>query len=213
MADGLRAVLTAGVLLAAIPAGWVAARVAGAYWQRPVRYAAAMVIGATVLGFGWALAAMPAAPILAPTLLLAWTLIALTAVDLVSFRLPDALTLPLLTAGLGVSLFLPGGPILDHLAGAAAGYAVLALLKWGFERVRGREGIGLGDAKLLAAAGAWLGWSPLPSVLIIACAAAFAWVALTVLSRGRSAFRERLAFGGPLCLATWIVWTYGPISL
>jgi leader peptidase (prepilin peptidase)/N-methyltransferase len=206
-------VLAASILLAAIPAGWTAARIAGAYGQRPAGRAAAIVIGATILAFAWAEAAMPMTPILAPTLVLAWTLVALTAVDLASFRLPDALTAPLLLTGLAVSMFLPGAPILDHLAGAAAGYAGLAILRWGFERVRGREAIGLGDAKLLAAAGAWLGWRPLPSVVIIACAAAFGWVALRVIVRGRSALRERLAFGGPLCLATWIVWLHGPLSL
>jgi leader peptidase (prepilin peptidase)/N-methyltransferase len=166
-----------------------------------------------VLMFAWALWIVPTSWILIPTLALAWLLTALTAVDVASFRLPDVLTAPMLASGLIVSVLLPDRPVLDHAVGAGAGFAVLALLGWAYERWRGREGIGLGDAKLLGAAGAWLGWRPLPSLVLVACALALVLVAVMAASRGRAAFRERLAFGGPLCLATWLTWLYGPFIL
>lgn len=163
--------------------------------------------------FLWTALSAPPWPILAATLGLGWSLVCLAAIDLTSFRLPDAFTLPLLAAGLAIAALLPGRPILDHLAGAAAGWSILAALARIYRWWRGVEGIGLGDAKLLAAAGAWLGWRPLPSVVLIACAAAFVWVAFQVLARGRQAFAQRLAFGAPLCLAIWIVWLYGALSI
>jgi leader peptidase (prepilin peptidase)/N-methyltransferase len=115
--------------------------------------------------------------------------------------------------GLGLSAVLPGRPLLDHLAGAAAGWGALAALAFAYRRLRGVDGIGQGDAKLLGAAGAWLGWRPLPSVILIACAVAFVWVGIQAVVRGRGALGDRLAFGAPLCLAIWIVWLHGPLAL
>ena len=211
MTIGIKVILSAAVLLAAVPAGATGWKIAALYWDRQVRHGAVLLIAATLAMFGWALLVAPMTPVLAASLLLGWTLVTLTAIDVVVFRLPDPLTLPLVVAGLVVAAWLPDGRLPDHVIGAVAGYCVLAALQWGFERVRGYEGIGLGDAKLLAASGAWLGWSPLPSVLLIACAAAFLQLSLMTIIQRRSAFRDRLAFGGPLCLATWIVWLHGPL--
>ncbi len=211
MNDGQRIALSAAVLLAAVPAGAAGWKIAKLYWDRPVRHGAAWLIAVTLALFAWALLVAPMTPVLAASLVLAGTLVTLTAIDVVVYRLPDPLTLPLVVGGLIVATWLPDGRLVDHLIGAVAGYGVLAALQWGFERVRGHEGIGLGDAKLLAAAGAWLGWSPLPSVLLIACAAAFLQLSMMTIIQRRSAFRDRLAFGGPLCLATWIVWLHGPM--
>jgi len=61
----------------------------------------------------------------------------------------------------------------------------------------------LGDAKLLAVAGAWLGWTALPSVVVLACAGGLAWAALRLLRRGHEGLAEPIAFGLPLCAATW----------
>ena len=210
---GQPAIWITAVIAAAVPAGWLGARIARAYADPPGRPTSLPMIAATLVVFAWAAMVTPIGPILAATLVLGWALVTLAAVDLLSFRLPDPLTLPLAGAGLAVSLLLPGAPILDHVVGLAAGYGLLAALRWIFERVRRREGIGLGDAKLLAAAGAWLGWRPLPSVLIIACGVAFIWIGLRVVPRGRAALRDRVAFGAPLCLAIWIVWLYGPLWL
>jgi leader peptidase (prepilin peptidase)/N-methyltransferase len=163
--------------------------------------------------FAWAALIAPPIPILAASLVLGWSLVCLAAIDLASFRLPDVFTLPLIAAGLGLSALLPGRPILDHAVGAAAGWGALAGLALIYRRWRRIDGIGLGDAKLLGAAGAWLGWRPLPSVVLIACATAFVWVGFQAIARGRGALKDPLAFGAPLCLGFWIVWLCGPLSL
>jgi leader peptidase (prepilin peptidase)/N-methyltransferase len=208
----------AGAALAAAPASLLAAWIARRYPRDPdpgEGWAAPRVIvaAATLLAFVWAALVVPPGPVLAISLALGWALICLAAVDLAVFRLPDALTLPLLAAGLAVALVLPGRPILDHLGAAAGGWALLSLLARAYRRLRGAEGLGLGDAKLLGAAGAWLGVMALPSVLLVACVCAFAWVAVRVLTEGASARRARIAFGAPLALAIWIVWLHGPLQV
>jgi len=212
LADVAKLGLWTIVVLAGLPLGWVISRIAGAYGGAPVPRGGLFHIAMTVLMFAWALWVEPTCKLL-PALALGWLLAALTAVDVASFRLPDVLTGPMLVLGLLESLVLPDRPILNHVIGATGGFAVLALLGWGYERLRAREGIGLGDAKLLGAAGAWLGWAPLPSLVLLACAVALVLVAGMVFSKGRAALAERLAFGGPLCLATWLIWLYWPLPL
>ncbi|HEY1962978.1 MAG TPA: prepilin peptidase [Rhizomicrobium sp.] len=147
--------------------------------------------------------------LLVATLLLGWTLLALSIVDLLAFRLPDVLTLPLTGLGLLLSLSLPDSHPLAHLIGAASGFFALYSVALLYRSVRRREGLGLGDAKLAAAAGAWLGWQALPFAVLIACAAGFILVGVAAILRGRKAFQEEIAFGVPLCLAIWLVWLYG----
>lgn len=204
---------TALLVIAAAPAGWLAAglvrREAGG--ERPPR---AVLIVSVAAAFAWVALSGPTAwPLSIASLALAWCLVCLASVDMTAYRLPDALTLPLLAAGLGVAFLLPGRPLLDHVAGAIVGWGALAAIAWGFRRWRGVEGMGLGDAKLFGAAGAWLGWAALPSVMLIACAAAFLWVAVRMLRHGVSAARERIAFGVPLCLAILTVWLQGPLAV
>jgi leader peptidase (prepilin peptidase)/N-methyltransferase len=100
-------------------------------------------------------------------LLLVWTLIALAFIDLDTTFLPDNLTLPLLWLGL---LFNLGGhfaSLADAVIGAMAGYLVLWSVYWLFKLATGKEGMGYGDFKLLAALGAWLGWQMLPVTLLL----------------------------------------------
>jgi leader peptidase (prepilin peptidase)/N-methyltransferase len=201
------------VVVAAIPAGlgsmWVVRLLqVGAPLPR-----AGVMISAMACMYAWAAVAVPAGWPLAASLALAWTLFTLATIDVIAMRLPDVLTLSLTVVGLGLSLVMPGAPILGHLAGAAVGYAVLAALAWAYRRARGRDGIGLGDAKLLAAAGAWLGWAALPSVLLLACLGAFAWVAVRRLRGDLQSLTAPVAFGAPLALAFWIVWLTGPLSI
>jgi leader peptidase (prepilin peptidase)/N-methyltransferase len=147
---------------------------------------------------------------------LGWALLALALIDARHFLLPDRLTLGLLAAGLLVAL--AGGrawPVrpLDGVLGAATGYLVLRLVGSAYRRSRGREGLGLGDAKLLAAAGAWTGWIGLPSVVLIAALAALAWVgADALIRRRRPQLGQRIAFGVFLALGTWLVVLYGPLD-
>jgi len=161
----------------------------------------------------WAWRTVPLDWRFAATLLLGFVLLLLALIDLVSLRLPDALTLPLTAAGLGLALLLPHRPWIDHAIGAALGYAMLAGVGWLYRRWRGRDGLGLGDAKLMMAGGAWLGWPALPSVLLLACLGGFALFALGALRQGGAALRSRMPFGVPLAMAIWLVWLYGPLDI
>ena len=157
----------------------------------------------------WASITMPATLLLPLTCLLGWTLFALAIIDALALRLPDVLTLPLIAAGLIASLWLADRDPIAHAIGAGIGFAVFLAIQLTYRWVRGRDGLGLGDAKLAAAAGAWLGWQALPSVTLIACAAAFVWVGIGYMTRGKRVLEEQIAFGVPLCLAIWLVWLYG----
>ena len=100
-------------------------------------------------------------------LLLIWTLIALAFIDLDTTLLPDSLTLPLLWLGLLFNLQGHFASLPDAVMGAMAGYLILWSVYWLFKLVTGKEGMGYGDFKLLAALGAWLGWQMLPVTLLL----------------------------------------------
>ncbi|KAF0675826.1 prepilin peptidase [Profundibacterium mesophilum] len=131
---------------------------------------------------------------------LAAVLVAIARIDLRSRRVPDALSLPLLAAGLILAL-LTGASLSDHLAGAVLGWAVFAAIGWAFWRLRGIEGLGLGDAKLLGAAGAWLGWQALPA--LVALASIGALVAALIRPRMR---QGEIAFAPFLGAAFALMW-------
>jgi len=139
---------------------------------------------------------------------LGWTLLALAAIDWRHFVLPDFLTLPLIAAGLAAAWALDRSTVADRAIGAAAGFAFVMLVRTAYWQLRRREGIGLGDAKLLAAAGAWVAWQGLPSVVLIA---AVAGLLAAVLARWWNlSWDDRVPFGAFLALGTWLVWLYGP---
>lgn len=154
---------------------------------------------------------------------LGWTLLALSAIDLKSFRLPDLGTLSLVVAGLALAALDLTGPLLAHAAAAALGYGALALVGALYRRYRGVDGLGLGDAKLLAAAGAWVGPNGLASTLLWGCLFGLATAALLAAlnqRRDRSppeknavGWRMAIPFGPALSLGFWITWLYGPIAL
>jgi leader peptidase (prepilin peptidase)/N-methyltransferase len=147
-------------------------------------------------GFGW-----PAAAALA----LCWALVALTFIDLDTQLLPDDITLPLLWLGLLLNM---GGVFTDlesAVIGAVAGYLVLWSVYWLFKLVTGKEGMGYGDFKLLAALGAWLGWKMLPAIILLSSVVgAVVGIALILFARhGRSVpipFGPYLAGGGLVAL-------------
>ncbi len=130
-----------------------------------------------------------------------WCLIALTFIDLDTQLLPDGITQPLIWLGL---LFNLGGAFVDirsAVLGAVAGYLALWLVYWLFRLATGKEGMGFGDFKLLAAIGAWLGWQMLPLVILLSSlVGALAGIALIVLAKhGRHIpipFGPYLAGGG-----------------
>jgi len=127
-------------------------------------------------------------------------------IDARRFLLLDVLTLPLVLAGLVLSVFGLGPGLLDASLGAALGYGVFWAVSEFYLRVRGIDGLGLGDAKLLAAAGAWCGALQLPFVVLIGSLSALLAIAVSVL-RGRSITAQtKLPFGPFLSLGYFVVW-------
>jgi leader peptidase (prepilin peptidase)/N-methyltransferase len=113
-----------------------------------------------------------------------WTLIALTFIDADTTLLPDSLTLPLLWLGLLANTVNMFAPLQDAVIGAVAGYLILWSIYWVFRLLTGREGMGYGDFKLLAALGAWFGWRMLlPIVLLSSVVGATVGIVLMILAR------------------------------
>jgi len=196
------------VMAISIPAGLgiaYAARNLSESTQPPVIVA---IAASAAVGI-WAACVMPTLLLLAISYVLGWTLLLLGLVDAFAFRLPDILTLPLLVAGVAVAWWLPEHDLFGHavaaLLGAGAFFAISAV----YLKTRGQEGLGLGDAKLAGAAGAWLGWQALPYVVLLASFAGLLWVGIAVIRRGKEALSERIPFGVALCFAMWIAWLYG----
>ena len=122
------------------------------------------------------------------------TLLATSAIDIDTRLLPDSLTQPLLWVGLIVNFSDTFVNLRTAVAGAIAGYIFLWCIYWLFRLVRGIEGMGYGDFKLLAALGAWLGWTALPQIVLIS-AVTGAIVGLAATGFGRMRFEEPLPFG------------------
>lgn len=148
-----------------------------------------------------------------PSCLLGWMLLALAAIDWRCFLLPDFLTLPLLAAGLLLWAVAEPAALASHAIAAALAFAFVVALRQAYWLLRRREGIGLGDAKLLAAAGAWVSWEGLASVLLVASVAALASTLLRYKRGSSISLVDRVPFGAFLCLGTWLVWLYGPLGL
>ena len=142
---------------------------------------------------------------------LGWWLLTLGWIDWRHMILPDALTLPLIVLGLAVAGVIEPERLWDPLLGVVFGYAGLWVVAWVYRRLRGRDGLGLGDAKLLAASGAWVGVTGLPSVLAGAALAALAAAGGMMLAGRRLDRYSALPFGPFLAAATWLVWLFGPI--
>ncbi|MDG1460192.1 MAG: A24 family peptidase, partial [Luminiphilus sp.] len=104
---------------------------------------------------------------LAGALLLIWSLIVLTGIDIDTQLLPDSITLPLLWLGLLLNINSAFTSLNDAVVGAAAGYLTLWSVYWIFKLTTGKDGMGFGDFKLLAALGAWFGWQTIPLIIIL----------------------------------------------
>lgn len=139
----------------------------------------------------------------------AW-LLAISLIDLASRRIPDRLVYPLIATGLVVSAAASRGLPTPELIGAAVGYALFWAVGEAHFRWRGEEGLGLGDAKLFAAAGAWLGWAALPFVLLGACLFALAHALARHMTRRGSRPARQIPFGPSLALAFWLAWIAPP---
>jgi leader peptidase (prepilin peptidase) / N-methyltransferase len=141
---------------------------------------------------------------------LGWGLLALAAMDVRHMILADSLNVILAASGLLVALLWSRYPIQSHVIGLLFGAGGLYLINIIYRSVRGRDGLGLGDVKLMAGAGAWLGWQGLPSVLLYATVTALVCSSLLV----RKPTRETaIPFGAFICLGIWMTWIVGPIGL
>jgi leader peptidase (prepilin peptidase)/N-methyltransferase len=181
-------------------------------WRYPLVEAASGLLAgyaAWHFGLGWE---APAA------MALLWALLALTVIDLDTHLLPDRITQPLLWAGLLVNWQGVFVPLEDALLGAVAGYGTLWLVYHAFKLATGKEGMGYGDFKLLAALGAWLGWQMLPLVILasslLGAVVGLALIALAGHDRARPIpFGPWLALGGVVALfwGDWFLRLYlGP---
>lgn len=145
--------------------------------------------------------------------LFVWALIALTFIDADTTLLPDDITLPLMWLGLLVNL---GGGIVDlrsAVIGAVAGYLLLWSVFWAFKLITGKEGMGYGDFKLLAAIGAWLGWQVLPLVILLSAAVGTVVGIAGIILQGREK-GAKLPFGPYLAAAGFIALIWGqPLNL
>lgn len=143
------------------------------------------------------------------TLFASFTLLALAVIDLDTTLLPDDLTYPLLWAGLLAALLgiSPVG-LANAVAGAMAGYLALWSLYWVFKLMTGKEGMGYGDFKLLAALGAWLGWQYLPLVILLSSVVGLIF-ALSMIASGSVKREQGIPFGPYLAVAGWIALLWG----
>ena len=141
-------------------------------------------------------------------LMFTWVLIALTGIDFREQLLPDQITLPLMWLGLFANLNGTFVPLNEAVIGALAGYLSLWSVFWLFKLVTGKEGMGYGDFKLLAALGAWMGWQMLPLIIILSTfvGALVGVVGLLMSTRER---QVPMAFGPFLAMAGWIALIWG----
>ncbi|MGI9486705.1 MAG: prepilin peptidase [Geminicoccaceae bacterium] len=147
------------------------------------------------------------------SLYLGWGLLTLGAIDARHKILPDPINLPLIPVGLGVTWLHSPDQLGTHVVGAILGFLILAAIAWTYRRFRKRDGLGLGDAKLLSAGGAWLGWAPLPGLLVVAALSALIIVLARAVFGDRLGSTDEIAFGPFLALAFWASWLLGPIIL
>ena len=166
-----------------------------------VELAAGLVAGYAAMRFGLSVAALGA-------MLFSWTLIALAVIDIDTQLLPDDITLPLLWAGLLFNLSGTFVPLQAAVIGAIAGYLALWSIFWLFKFATGKEGMGYGDFKLLAALCAWLGWQALPLVILLSSVVG-ASVGIALIALARHGRNVPIPFGPYLAAAGFIALFWG----
>ena len=166
-----------------------------------VELASGVASAVCVWRFGWS-------PQLAAALVLTWALIALTVIDLREMILPDDLTAPLVWIGLGMSTLPVFVGMPESIWGAVAGYLSLWSIYWLFKLVTGREGMGYGDFKLMAALGAWFGWAALPLMLLLSSAVGAVIGIGLIVFKGRDK-TQPIPFGPYIAGAGWLMLIWG----
>jgi len=152
-----------------------------------------------------AIGVVPGAAELALSVAFLWVLIGQFYCDLLYFRLPDPLTFALFVLGLGLAFIDPSRSLGTAVLSAAVASASFLLIRWVYAHMRGREGLGLGDVKLMAGVGAAVGWADVPVVTLIAAVLALLVVLLDLLRGNAPKGDAPVPFGSYLCAATALV--------
>ena len=171
-------------------------------WRYPTIEACTAILSVII---AWQLGATPQA---IAALVFTWCLISLTMIDADHQLLPDQITLPLLWGGLLLNSFGLFVPLYDAVWGAIGGYLSLWGVYWGFKLLTGKEGMGYGDFKLLAALGAWMGWQSL-LVIILLSSLVGAIVGSIILVSSKQGRNTAIPFGPYLAAAGWIALLWG----
>jgi len=208
-----------GLVLGAAAAGLLVARASvelpaesGAPRPSPTRRRYLLCTGACVFVALWSAIVTPnALAVVGAALGVQLVLIAI--LDAEHLWLPHRLTVPLGLMGLAEAAALQPDELIDRLIGAAVGFAVLAAIAFVYRRLRGREGIGGGDFRLLAAAGAWVGWIGLPSVLVLGCLVGLVLAMVRAIRTRTLESGLEVPFGVYLAIGLWLTWLYGPVGL
>ncbi|MDP3460445.1 MAG: A24 family peptidase, partial [Hyphomonas sp.] len=169
-------------------------------WSAPVTELAGAITAASAVA--WA-----TPELLVFTVLFGWTLLALAAIDFRTYLLPDALNAAVLLFGIAMLAWTqpPGWPL--HLAGAGIGFGLLWGVELAYRRLRGRDGLGRGDAKLLGAVGLWVGMAGIAPVLLIASLSGIAAALIISLRESKSlSGQSAIAFGPWIAFGGYIVW-------
>lgn len=165
----------------------------------PITEAAAALIGALSFALYPGLEGLAGA-------IFGWALLVLAVLDIRHFWLPDRLTLPLVALGVGGAWLFAMPRLIDSLIGALAGFLLLFAINSAYRALRGRDGLGGGDSKMLAAIGAWLGWQMLPLTLLLASATGLLAVLFGILQGRKANATDRLPFGAFLAIVAWPLW-------
>jgi leader peptidase (prepilin peptidase)/N-methyltransferase len=160
----------------------------------------------------WAMTVMRGELLLITTLL-GWVLLALAAMDWRAFILADVLTLPLIAVGLIVVWWIDPNAAVWHVVGAVAGFVLMVGAASGYRWLRGRDGLGFGDAKLMAAAGAWVGLAGVGSVLLYGAVLSLCLALAGRVFGGEVSAQTPVPFGVGLAAGLWLTWLYGPLVL
>lgn len=128
--------------------------------------------------------------------------------DWISFRLPNLLTLTLFITGVMYVVITPEADVWQHIIGAGVGLIFFPAVNALYKVLRGRDGIGLGDAKLMAGIGMWLGWIQLPPVLLVASISGILYGGCMALATRQAIATAKIPFGPFLCLGAWVAWLF-----
>ncbi len=174
-------------------------------WDHPGIEAAALAVAA-VAACAVPAGAWPGNASIWVSCALGWWLLALAWIDAETFLLPDALTLPLVLGGLAEAWWLDRDAITDRAEAATIAALCLYLLAFAYRRLRGRDGLGEGDAKLLAAGGAWVGVVALPWVMIAGAVTALCYASILYLRGISLSGTTKIPFGPFVAAGIWLAW-------